>query len=594
MDNNLFYEPIRKTAAIVSFSMVAPEAKEKATAVLPKENAFSRGSQIINNITDISARVATLEPSYWRLDGSFVLPVLPESSEMEVGLWSGAMSDENGEFAEAPTITIVFEETQNIPKLGIAFDEPAGEFITDFEIWAYNGLDKLIYNERISDNKAAYAASTGGMPGVYKIVIKLYRTNNPHRFARISEIDFGVVIKFDNSDIFDLSLITEGDPKGSRFPNSAFNLSIANKGRFDQLDSKSFAQYLYKRQAFEYKHGAVDENGATRWVYCGAYYLDNWSVSDNTVDFTAVGKASVLEKSTYYDSTFQENTVGYWIKSILEQAGFAHSIAPILDTSPFVTGFFGNVTYRDALAFLTEISGCLAFEDKQNTIRFVDTLGDCESVDRLDYNNMLRAPKVKMESYYNGINLAEYSVSVKNGQLARIDLAVEETADITVYFEKPLYKSPAYTLSAGFSLSNVAYHTMFMTAKITGNGTATLTVTGDMAEMVKAERFYPAPWFDPMEPIFAYTVDLPMMIVTPDFPLFRDWFLKRKFALLQKRLTCDIAWRQSPEREVGDKILVQVNKQNQDIPMVAYEQTIEFSGGVLKGNTKTFGEIGAM
>lgn len=589
--NSLFYEPVRKTKAMVSFSMVAPEAKEKATVGLPSENAFSRGAQIIDNVTDITARVATFEPDYWRLDGSFVLPVTPETSEMEVGFWGNKMSGENGYFTEIPTITITFEETQNIPKLGIAFDEPANEFITELEILAYNGLGVLIYNEKINDNKSAYATSADGIMGVYKIVIKLYRTNKPLRFPRVSEIDFGVIIKFGNDDIFDLSLITEGDPKGGRFPNSSFSLKIANKGRFDQLDSKSLAQYLYKRQAFEYKHGVEDGNGATKWVYCGAYYLDNWSVSDNEVNFSAVGKSSVLDKKTYYHSTFQTDTVGHWIKSILERAGFDHVIAPILDNSPPITGFFGNVTYREALAYLTEISGCLAYEDKQNTIRFVDTLGEFEAVDRLDYNNMLSTPKVKLESYYNGINLTEYSVSVKNGQLARTDISVDKSADITVCFEKPLYRTPAYTLTAGFALSNIVYNTMFMTATITGNGVATLTVTGDMAETVKSETFYPAPWFDPKEPVFAYTVDLPMMIVAQDYPAFRDWFLKRKFALLQKRLTCDIAWRQNPEREVGDKIFVQVNKKNQEIPMVAYEQTIEFSGGVLSGKTKTFGDV---
>jgi len=108
----------------------------------------------------------------------------------------------------------------------------------------------------------------------------------------------------------------------------------------------------------------------------------------------------------------------------------------------------------------------------------------------------------------------------------------------------------------------------------------------------RKEIFYAAPWKDPMEVALPYSVDLPVMIDdgSNEFAVFRDWFLERKFELLKQRLLCDVTWRQNPMQEVGDKVLMQVNRQNLRVSMCAVRQMIEFKSGVLKGKTRAIGQ----
>jgi hypothetical protein len=583
------YAPVRRTTALVKFELVAPEAKEKATLSASAGAAFSRQNQLIDSVTDTSAPVATLEPDYWRLDGSFVLPVLPEKSEAEIGWWSAAISDENGLFGTAPMIEVAFSEPQDIALFGISFDAAANEAVADLEFFVYDSGNRLILQEKITGNTATYATTASGAQNVARIVVKIYKTKNPCRRARVSELTFGVIVRFDGADIMALDVVNETDPSGKTFPTNELNLKIMNNGRFDQLDSESLAQYLHKRQTFEYSHGLYIAEERPEWVFCGAYLLDSWTVSDDTVTFVAKGKSALLENSTFYGSTFTRMTVGDFIKNVFAQAGFDVAVPPVLYKSPAVAGYLGNVPFRQAATYLAEAGVCAVRENRQNTIDFIDLLATGTAADTINYDNMFLPPKIKLEPYYNGVILKERTISAKNEQLARAQVTVSGSREARVYFDRPLYgKTATCTVSSGFSLSNIRYSAMFMTATLKGTGTAEITVTGESAAFATAENFYSAPWRDPLEPDYGYVVDLPLFFT--DNAAFRTWFLERKFRLLQKRLTCTLTWRQNPAQEVGGTVIVQANKNNHNVPMTPVSEKIDFSGGVLRGSTKTIGE----
>ncbi len=593
MPSQLFKDNIyklgRQTKAEVSFSLVAPEAKELATITKPPENSLSRGTQIIDNITNMSTKIATFEPDYWKLDGSFVLPLTPSQSNIQVGYWGNELSGADGAFNNIPTISITFSQVQNIRRFGIAFDEPSNNYCTDIQFTVYNSSNAIIYDERI-ENDSPYAHSTSGAMGVYRIVIKLYKTNMPYRYLRISELDFGIVIRFNNDDIVSLSLTIEGDPTGRSFPYPQLSLSIANNERFDPLDSESYAGYLYARQPFEYRHGLVLPDGSVEWVYMGAYYLQDKDISDDRVNFTCVGKTSVIEEFTFYSSSLQELTLGAFIEKVLDELKFDTYIDAVLYNSPVITAYTGNISYRNVFALLSEISSCLAFENQENTIIFKDILSNGTAVDILDYDNILTQPKVKQEQYYNGINLTEYDISVEQGQLSKVTVDVSGSKDIAIYFDGPQQGNSTYTITSGFTLANVKYYTMYMTARLTGNGSATITVSGQKINFASSETFYAAPWRDPLEPEYPYSINLPMMIKTKNYPAFRDWFLNRKFDLLQKRLSCEIDWLGNFALQIGNTANVQINKKGSSLNMITARHSIDFNGGVLRGGTKLVGD----
>lgn len=628
---NIYPPPgvIRRTAARVTYSLTAPDSKEGGELILPDGNEFSRPDQVMNEIRALSAPIATLEPNYWRLDGTFVLPVAPESSNVEVGFWSSEMSapeisewnyrlDGSWKLGKKPFATLtgyeafkeplvierVFENVQTFSALGISFDAQTDNYCTDFEVFFYDAYNGLVYSEHITDNYSAYRRTEKAGEDILRVVIKLYKTNLSRRYARIAEIDFGIMLEFDDHDISSLSMVSEADPSGRTFPFPEFRLTIFNLNRFDVLDSR---RYIQARQRFEYRHGLVLPDGSVEFVDCGTYFLSNSRVSDSTVEFTARGRTALLENSVYFDSSFQEFTIGQLVSRIIPQAR-------ITLNSPRITGYFGNVDYRRVLTMLSELSCCLVYEDVNNIIQFDDILSKTPPIkfewnyllngswqlgekpfaekirliDSINYNNAYHAPKVNQgDDNFNAINLMEYTVSTETRQISKTR---QQPGEITVYFSAPVVGELTFELPPGYELENVIIYTMYMTATLTGTGSAELIIYGESVTLTKSEILYKAPWHTGREPDNPYKIDLPCMIRTENFEVFRDWFLARRFAMLNKHLTCDINWRQNPAARTADLINVQLRKDGGNIDMAIVKQELTYNGA-LSGNTKSISEI---
>jgi hypothetical protein len=401
----------------------------------------------------------------------------------------------------------------------------------------------------------------------------------------VGEINFGRAMVFGSEDILDLSLSAEGDPGGRRFPLSELNLTIANKGRFDQLDPDSMAQYLHKRQAFEYKHGA-DAGSGIQWVFCGSYYLENWRVDDDAVRFRALGKLSLLEGAVFEGASFEKKPLGEWIKAVLAEAGLSGSVPAVLSQSPPVCGCLGRVTFRAALTYLAEAAGCLVYEDKHNAVRFADVCGEPRGAAEISYGDMLKLPQARMESYYNGVNLAEYVHAARYAEVARAEFELSGERDVVIPFCAPVRGVPDIA-AEGCAIISKTVKTALARLKISGSGKGTITIAGDAVETSRKTTFYPAPWKDPLEAVCALDVDLPVMIDDGNAD-FRNWFLERKFRIMRKRLSCGVTWRQDANIAPGEWVETQISR-NRSVPLMSCEDVMEFSGGVLRGTTKLFG-----
>jgi len=407
------YAPSRQTAALVSLDLSAPEAKDKATAGYTAQNPFSRGYQIVNNIED-NTRMATFEPDYWRLDGSYALPLLPSASAFEIGWWGAAMSDASGLLPPNTGVSVSFSEIQDIPLFALAFDERADEYIVDFNVTAYNSAGSVLLHEEVRGNTRAYAMADGGAENVARVVYTLLRTSKPFRYPRVVELDFGIKIRFDGESILDLSLSNEADPEGKSLPFPQLNVTLRNDGRFDLLDPESYAQYLQHRQPLEYRHGLYLPGGAIEWVYGGVYYLDEWSVTTEQLELTAVGIVARLDNVKHFGEGTSLMTAGQLAETILAQIGMVHEIAPVLYASPLLPAYTGVVSVRNALAMVARLSSVLTLETRNNAMRLVDA-ALVEPMDAIDFESTWRPPKLTLAPYYNGITLREYTERGEGG-----------------------------------------------------------------------------------------------------------------------------------------------------------------------------------
>jgi len=580
------YKTGRQTLVEVSYSLTAPDSKDGGIFVMPPNNEFSHINQAMNENRIMTAPVATLEPDYWRLDGTFILPV-PPSENIEAGWWSDVISDENGYFETPLVITREFEQAQLFNQVSITFDHSTNNFCSEFKVDLYDTENNIIYSENIINNTQPIRATEKGGENILKVVITLYRTNNPFRYARVIEIDFGLIIYYTNKELISLNSIRETDYLGKSFIIPQFNIVVQNKGDYNVVDKRTYAPYFQTRQRFFYRIGLILDDNSTEWINCGTYFLQSWAVNDKNVSFNASGKTVQLENFDYYENSFNVFTLQQLINRVFSSINAQINVNL---QSPRITGYFGEINYRDVLRYLAELSCCLVYEDENNIIQFKDILSDNteNSIDTLDYKNMYGSPNIQLSEYYNSINLTEYFMSVEFKQVS----STEQTAgEIKIFFDNPINGIGEIDLTDGFSLTNIIWYTNRLTGILTGNGTCIITVTGNAVTLSKEENLYNAPWHTGKEPNSPYAINIPCMIKnSADYENFKSWFLDRKFKMLEKRMNANVYWYQNPERKIGDIVETQINRNEDGVNFHIVSQEIKFAPR-LKGNTKIISPI---
>jgi len=516
------YAPVRRTVATVGFDLAPPEAKLRAVVTSPAGNAFSRAGQLLDDIQEMGAPIATFEPDYWRLDGQFVLPVPPGETDYEIGWWGQEMSGANGQLAQPCVMQITFSEVQKVPSLGLVFDTRTGCTIADFDVFFYNSSGAVVLQESFRGNGQTEVYTKGGAGQVRSIRVVMMRTAQAYRFPRMSEINFGIRLRFDGESLLETSLVTEADPMGESVPFPRLQVTVRNDGRFNVLEDDDLSQYLQNRQALEYNHGVQLDSGDAEFVYGGAYYLEGWRVSDDRIVFDAAGASSVLEKTTYSGTAFELLSVGALLARVLAASGLAYEVDASLFSSPPVCAYMGEISVREAVKHAAMLAGAMVYEGRRNTMRAQDLLIGGAATDLIDYENMMEAPALRQSQYFNGILLTEY------------------------------------------------------TAKANGDG------------FESAETFYPAPWYDETEPQYGYVVNLPCMVQNKNaqHAALREWFLERRFALLARRITAEVAWRQNPAQAVGDLIAVQADRRGKIVQAHVAYAALRYMAGVLDGETR--------
>jgi len=578
----------RHTIAEVTYSLTAPDSKDGGELSLPAGNAMSRQHQVMNEIRLQAAPVGTLEPGNWSLDGRFMIPVAPdEQTDLEVGWWSDAISNESGYFDTPLVVERVFDMVQTFNTLAIAFDPGGNNACADFDIDFYDGFNNLMNHvEARGNSDTSYRSPSAGI-NILRVVITIYRTCKPFRFARILEIDFGLVLTYTDNEIITLSLINEADHNGHSIMYPELNISIRNGGLYDILDPATYAPYFLQRQRFEYRHGLALPDGLVEWVDCGTYHLARWNVSDSRVEFRAVGRTFEIEKTTFLDSTFSE----FSIQSLARKV-FPQTEIPI--HTPPIVGYFGNVNNRRALVYLAELSCCLVYEDRNNRVQFHEIIeSGADVTDVLNYQNLISAPEVETSEYYNSILLSEYDTSIEYRQISRTK---QRLGAIRIVFSHPVQGVPSYDITPGFKIEDLEWHTMYMTGNLVSNSDSSLpeaeiTIHGYSIVLTQSKNLYNAPWHTGREETRPYAVDLPFFIrSTPGYDALKQWFLPRKFEILRQQLKVNVRWRGNPAREVGDFAETIFNRHGSSQGMHVTRTEMRYTGGGLGGYIEVVGK----
>ncbi|MDR2167436.1 MAG: hypothetical protein LBE35_06280 [Clostridiales bacterium] len=586
---------LRENSALITYIAGGAGIKSGATvtATAAHQAVFSQVSQVLNGRSHTSGKIATLEPDFWRLDGSFMLPVAG-SNRLEVGFVSRLACDSNGQWAAAanrPILNIHFPTPRDVSMVTIVSDRNADNYVRRVAITGFNASGGSVGGGIVTlapDGSAAL----NNFNNLVRLQIQIITMSRGFRLARVAEVHFGRVTVFDDEDILNINTIHEGDPEGRGLPYNQMQVKLANKGRFNVLNPGSGLLPLLEQGCqIEYAHGIrfPNQSNPMFWTNYAGYFLDKWSVNNESVELVAHSRSKFLDSSIFMNSRFPLEHMGDLARRIALDAGINVVVPHVMNTYPRFPGFTGNISHRAALAQLAELSSCMIHEARDGTIHFIDlfSIHQGELKGDIDFENSFAPPEATQSDYYNGITLSEHLISLTDGVLANVEFSVAGTLDIVIPYDSPIWGDANVTVTHGFSISNIRRHTMYLEARLMGNGRCSVQVRGWRVSMLTTKEFYPAPWKQTNEVEKPYVVDLPMFIANAvHIQSVRDWFLERKFNLLRNLVFVKANWRQDPARDLGDNNMFQIDKNGRRVRCRAFYQEMEYNKGILNGTTK--------
>lgn len=591
------YANTRQSGVSIVFPFIDPYAKDAVLVQnIPPAAQIGQQGEMFNNNYEMVGKVAQFEPEHWKLDGSFVLPLPTGQTEGQYGFWAQPLSDEDGRWPGGLGFRFWFTQPVTIPGLTLLFDDKTENYAVDFDYTAYDEHLNILRHEEIRGNNVSRCVVDKGVVALKALDLVFWRSNRPRRRLRIAEIDFGIVLTFEGSNLFSASLVSEVDPLAETMPENELNFSALNDGKFDYTHPESYAKYLQRRQQFSYRHWLVLPNGQQEAVNMGDYALQSWKVSDSKVEIKATLNFSALEEHPFRrGSLTQRLNAGQFIQRIFEDYGWTnYEIEDYLYESPTMLPYTGEVTGREALRMVAQLAGAVVLKMPGGKI-VVKRMGfeAPHIVDAITYNNAFTPTRASSSQYYNAIHMGVTALSPKEtpkgnpiasftGQPA----APGQAEEFVVPYNYVLCDdAPVLSCTGGEIVAQTLYaNYAFVT--VVAQGQFTLTLQGQTADFsTGTELVYYAPWHQQGEEVHPYKLLLPMIMQGEQDGALRDWCAEQRFRVLSYRLKTENNWRQNPALDVGDYVHVQMDKNDAREPVMAVKHTLNYNGGALKGVT---------
>jgi len=296
--------------------------------------------------------LASLEPNGWILDGSREI-----IDGQPARFWSAAMSGSDGAFETPPEITIVFRARYTSPGIFLRFDPASGEYCPRVTIQWRRGTALLAEAAFTPDGPEFFCSRT--VEAYDRISIRLEETSLPHRFAKLTQIVFGVTRVFLRDELRNVKITAEASIISSEIAVNTLDFT---------LDSEDDLTYMFQ---FKQPVSAYDGDNLI-----GVFYIDHSTHrAAGLYDVSCIDAMGVLDEDTFPAAVY----TNYPAKTLLEEILGGHFDLN-LDASlaaATVSGYIPEGTRREALqqmAFalcaIADTSGTDAvrvYKDRENT-----------------------------------------------------------------------------------------------------------------------------------------------------------------------------------------------------------------------------------
>lgn len=402
------YAPERRTTARVTFEILDIDAFEDNIKTATSEAIISRLEQVTNKKRNMTAKYATFEPDYWKLDGSFVFPPEPgEEPEAELGWWSGDLCDAAGVFDPHQVIEFVFSKEHSSVGLSISFDPNTGEHAKDFEIHVYAAGDTLIYTEIVTNNTEAKYILVKPLDSYKKVAITIKRWAKGYRRARIAEVDFGVVKEYAGDNLIKINLLEEMSTTSEILPAGENQFTVDNSNReFNILNPEGFYRFLQERQEVTAEIGVEVSPNIFEYVKMGQHYLSEWKSNEGslTATFTALDVISLLDNYEIEKSTATATNLYDYATEILTTAKIPRHEIDIDLKDVATQAVHRKMDCRQILRHILIAGQAVAYADRDGKL-IIKRLLNTQPVDNITFDNVYDEPQIKLDKLVSAVEV---------------------------------------------------------------------------------------------------------------------------------------------------------------------------------------------
>lgn len=317
------------------------------------EAPISRINQLIDKRRVMSHKYATFEKDYFKLDGSFVIPPRVDEGDSKIGWWSRDLCNSDGTFTTPVGFAVVFAEGHSSAGLTLSFGELTNEYATDFVIQVFDNNHTPIVVKHVVDNKNTTYVLEDGLDNYYLIVVEILKWSHPFRRAKVTAIDFGIILTFRDRDLISFTVTEEINVAGDSLPANELRFTVDNSDkRYNILNPEGHYRFLMERQEVWATLSLEVEPNNYEAINMGKFYLKEWRSDEGalTTTFTAFSIFDILEDIMY---------IGYGTTNlydlavdVLTKAGVTEFIIDERLREIATNGFYELIDSRKALYFI--------------------------------------------------------------------------------------------------------------------------------------------------------------------------------------------------------------------------------------------------
>ncbi|HEY4429563.1 MAG TPA: hypothetical protein VGN87_00850 [Paenibacillus sp.] len=609
------YAPTRKTSAQVEFQIINNEAYEEVNRVVTSfEAPFSRKSQVVDKVRNMSKKYGTFETNYWLLDGTYcIVPKPSDNLSSEVGWWSDSICSEEGVFANQEYVAVTFNKLVTTLGVAVTFDVLANEYPESFEILFYSETNETVETVTVEGNTDVYYTHAVPVSNYKEVRINILKWNNGSRRARITEIDFGVVQTYDGNKLISVNLLEEMNVVGDTLPSNEIRFVVDNSDKaFNILNPQGYYKFLERNQEVSLSIGLEVTPGSFEYVSIKRYYLTDWKSDEGTLTTTFMARDFLNAMETIDYISIANTNLYALAEDIFLKAGItAYLIDPALQAIP-TQGFKSKIASRKALQCIGIAGKAAIYQDRVTGVpiirRFVeidarttflnfsgepDMIASFDThmyadggyqMKMIDFDNAYKEPQIKLEDAVKNIDMFVINYLQDTfDQVLNTVVAISGTK--TIFFE---YQTPIIASSVQISITGATSHMVKKTydvgieLEIIAKGDVSIAISGKT--LAAATTIYrlanPA-----VKEGTTLAVENPL-INSPEQALDVGNWLASEFAA---RAAYSVNWRQNPAIECGDIVLIEDSFGNKKQSRIT-KQEYNFQG-YLGGRSESKGGV---